>query len=276
LKPGHLTYGEYILRGKTNKEVFLSTYVCHPSLANNELSGMAVTTFLARWIARHPRKYTYRIVFVPETIGSIVYLSENLEVMKENVIAGFNISCVGDNRAYSYVASRYGNTFADKVALNILSFKHPEFTRYSYLDRGSDERQYCSPGVDLPLVSLCRSKYGEYPEYHTSLDNLELVTSEGLRGAYELLKDCINLIERNATYRISCFGEPQLGKRGLYPTLSTSKTAAIVRDMMNLIAYADGSNDLIDISNMIKVPVWKLYPIVSNLVEASLLLEETN
>ena len=276
LKPGHLTYGEYIVRGKTNKEVFLSTYVCHPSLANNELSGPAVTTFLARWIARHPRKYTYRIVFVPETIGSIVYLSENLDVMKKNVIAGFNISCVGDNRAYSYVASRYGNTYADKVALNVLGFKHPEFTRYSYLDRGSDERQYCSPGVDLPLVTLCRSKYGEYPEYHTSLDNLELVTSEGLRGTYELLKDCINLIERNATYRISCFGEPQLGKRGLYPTLSTSKAAVIVRDMMNLIAYADGSNDLIDISNLIKVPIWRLYPIIDKLIEASLLLEETN
>ncbi|MGA3198913.1 MAG: DUF4910 domain-containing protein [Halobacteriota archaeon] len=276
LKPGHLTYGEYVLRGKTNKEVFLSTYVCHPSLANNELSGPAVTTFLARWIARHPRKYTYRVVFIPETIGSIVYLSQNLEVMKKNVIAGFNISCVGDNRAYSYVASRYGNTYADKVALNVLAFKHPEFIRYSYLDRGSDERQYCSPGVDLPLVTLCRSKYGEYPEYHTSLDNLEVVTSEGLRGTYELLKDCITLIERNAKYRVRCFGEPQLGKRGLYPTLSTTKSSAIVSDMMNLIAYADGSNDLVDISNIIKVPVWRLYPIVDNLIEAGLLEEKLN
>lgn len=272
LKDGHLTYGEYIIQGKTSQEVFLSTYVCHPSMANNELSGPVLTTFLAKWIASAPRKYTYRIVFVPETIGSITYLSRNLDEMRNNIIAGFNVSCVGDERTYSYLPSRYGKTFADKVALNILKFKHPDFINYSFLDRGSDERQYCSPGVDLPLVTLTRSKYGAYPEYHTSLDNLDLVTPNGLAGSYELFIDCIQLIERNAKVKIKCYGEPQLGKRGLYPNLSTKTSGASVRDMMNFIAYADGSNDLIDISNTIGVPVGKLYPIVDKLLEAGLLL----
>jgi aminopeptidase-like protein len=273
LKDGFLTYGEYIVQGKTRQEVFLSTYVCHPSMANNELSGPVLTTFLAKWIVTTPRRYTYRIVFVPETIGSITYLSRNLDEMQNNIIAGFNISCVGDERAYSYVPSRYGNTFADKVALNVLKFKHPDFIKYSFLDRGSDERQYCSPGVDLPLVTLTRSKYGAYPEYHTSLDNLDLVTPKGLMGSYELFTDCIQLIERNAKFRINCYAEPQLGKRGLYPNLSTKTSGASVRDMMNFIAYADGSNDLINISNTIGVPAWELYPIVDRLLEAGLLLD---
>jgi len=274
LGPGYLSYGEYIVRGELNKEVFISTYICHPSMANNELSGPIVATFLGKWIASQPRKYTYRIIFIPETIGSIVYLSENLEVLKRDVIAGFNVSCVGDDRIYSYVPSRYGNTLADKVALNILSFKHPDFIKYSFLDRGSDERQYCSPGIDLPLVTLCRSKYGKYPEYHTSLDNLKLVTPEGLSGSYDLLKNCIELLEHNARYRITCYGEPQLGTRGLYPNLSTKSSGASVKVMMDFIAYADGSNDLIDISNIIKVPVWKLYPIVDLLVKANLILKD--
>jgi len=272
LKDGHLTYGEYIVQGKTPQEVFLSTYICHPSMANNELSGPVLTMFLAKWIASAPRRYTYRIVFVPETIGSITYLSKNLDEMRNNIITGFNVSCVGDERTYSYVPSRYGNTFADKVALNVLKFKHPDFIKYSFLDRGSDERQYCSPGVDLPLVTLTRSKYGAYPEYHTSLDNLDLVTPNGLRGSYELFTDCIQLIERNVKVKINCYGEPQLGKRGLYPNLSTKTSGASVRDMMNFIAYADGSNDLIDISNTIGVPVWELYPIVDKLLGAGLLL----
>lgn len=271
LKNGNLTYGELIIKGQSDEEVFLSTYVCHPSMANNELSGPAVTTQLVEWILQKPRKYTYRIVFIPETIGSITYLSKNYKEMKNNIIAGFNITCVGDDNSYSYVESRYGNTLTDKVILKILQQNDIEYDRYSFLQRGSDERQYCSPGIDLPVASLIRSLYGRYPEYHTSLDNLDFISPDGLQGAYDLLKQCLELIEYNENYRIKCFCEPQLGKRGLYPSLSTKESGKQVRDMMNFIAYSDGNNDLIDISNIIGVPIIKLYPIIEALRDCDLI-----
>ena len=164
---GHMTYGELIIKGRTSKEIMLSTYICHPSMANNELSGPVVATFLSKFIQSIDCHYSYRIIFIPETIGSICYISKNLECLKKNVIAGFVLTCIGDDREYSYLPSRSGKTLSDKIAIHVLENTHPDFIKYSYLDRGSDERQYCSPGVDLPMASIMRSKYGEYPEYHT-------------------------------------------------------------------------------------------------------------
>ena len=274
LKDGSLTYGDILIPStEGNKdEIFLSTYVCHPSMANNELSGPAVTIYLAKWLwEKKYRRYNYRIIFIPETIGAITYLSQHLPEMKKNIRAGFNISCVGDDRTYSYVASRYGNTLADKVAKNVLSFRYPEYKRYSFLQRGSDERQYNAPGVDLPVCAVCRSKYAEYPEYHTSKDNMGLISPSGLQGAYEVYRDMIEALEYNHKYQIQCLGEPQLGKRGLYPTVSQKGSSAIVRVMSNFIAYADGVNDLIDISSIIKVPVQKLFSVIDKLLEVGLL-----
>lgn len=191
--------------------------------------------------------------------------------LKEHVVAGFNISCVGDDRAYSYVASRYGDTLADKAAKNILSFHAPDYKSYSFLQRGSDERQYCAPGIDLPLCAICRSKYGEYPEYHTSLDNLSLISETGLSGALEVYWKCLMGLEHNYYYCVTCLCEPQLGKRGLYPTLSRKGSYHDVQAMTNFIAYADGSNDLFDISNMIRVPTDRLIKIADTLQTAGLL-----
>lgn len=275
-KDGSLTYGEILLPGATSKEVFLSTYVCHPSMANNELSGPTVTTFLTKWLLSSERKYTYRIIFIPETIGSIVYLSRNLQEMQKNMVAGFNITCVGDDRAYSFLPSRNGNTLADKAARHVLTHTHPKFDAYTYLDRGSDERQYCSPGVDLPVASIMRSKYGTYPEYHTSLDNLDFISPTGLQGAYEALKRSIMCIERNEVLKTTVLCEPQLGKRGLYPTISTKKSSAMVRDMMNLIAYADGTRNLLEIAEKIQVPLWELVPIVERLKDENVVEEIKN
>lgn len=248
LEPGHLTYADLIIPGETTDEVLLSTYVCHPSMANNELSGPVVATALARWIQAMPRRrYTYRLVIIPETIGSILYLSRHLDHLREHVKAGWVMTCIGDDRTYSYVPSRLGGTLADRVSLQVLRDRGA-FDEYSFLERGSDERQWCSPGADLPVCSVMRSKYREYPEYHTSLDNLQnVVTPEGLQGGLDVMKDCITLLEANQCYRTILPGEPQMGRRGLYPTTSSKGRAEDVRNMMNVIAYSDGSHDLIDL-----------------------------
>lgn len=275
LKPGFLNYAELKIPGKTSKEIFLSTYVCHPSMANNELSGPVVAAALAKWIQRKASdiRYTYRIVFIPETIGAIAYLSQHLNEMKENIVAGFNLSCLGDERTYSYLPSRQGDTLADQVARHVLDDHAVDYIHWSFLDRGSDERQYCSPGVDLPVASIMRSKYGSYPEYHTSLDNLTFISRRGLEGSLIAYKKCIRILETNWKYKINVLCEPQLGKRGLYPTLSTKETEYHVRKMMDFVAYADGKHTLLDIANKIGIFALDLIPTIKNL-EAHGLLEK--
>ena len=260
LSDGFLTYGELILPGHSSKEIFLSTYICHPSMANNELSGPCVATFLAKWLQSLDRQYTYRILFIPETIGSILYNRRNLADLRNNVIAGFNISCVGDERVFSFLPSRAGNTLADRVARHVLRHMATDYLTYSFLDRGSDERQYCAPGVDLPIASLMRSKYGTYPEYHTSLDNLDLVTPRGLAGSYLALRRCLEIIEADVSLLATTLCEPQMGRRGLYSTLGTRSAEEAVTTRMNILAYADGSASILDIADILEQPAWELLP----------------
>lgn len=271
---GNLTYGELIIPGDTDKEIFFSTYVCHPSMANNELSGPAVCTALAKYVRSINHRYTYRFIFIPETIGSITYLSKNLDYLQKHVIAGFNVSCVGDNRTYSYIESPYADNLADKVAQNVLSFHYPEYKRYSFLERGSDERQYCSPLVNLPVCSICRSKFHEYPEYHTSADDMSIVSQEGLQGAYDVYRKCIDMLEFNNKYKVTIPCEPQLGKRGLYPTISKKGIYNDVRPLQAFLAYADGKHDLIDISNRINVDIDSLKSIIEKCIDNGLVSKE--
>lgn len=271
---GSLTYGEILIPGtiEPEKEILFSSYICHPSMANNECSGSCVLIALADYILNMPdRRYSYRLILVPETIGSIAYLSKNLPQMKERIIAGFNLTCVGDDMHYTIVHSRYADTLADKVLTNVLHYRGKGFKECSYLERGSDERQYCFPGVDIPLCTFSRTKFYDYPEYHTSGDDLELISPAGLQGAFEVMTECIKILECNGYYRINCLCEPQLGRRGLYPTVSKKGVYDEVRKLQDFIAYADGRNDLIDISNIIGYPAIKLLAIVHTLSEQKLL-----
>lgn len=271
---GSLTYGEILIEGDSPKEVFISTYICHPSMANNELSGPCVATYLAAAIKKlKRRKYTYRLIFIPETIGSITYLSRNLTHLKNHVIAGFNISCVGDNRDYSYLPSRRGNTISDEVAKHVLKHISPGFKSYTWGDRGSDERQYCAPGIDLPIASIMRTKFGMYDEYHTSLDDLiNVVTSDGLEGGFNAIWRALEALEENCFPKVTVLCEPQLGKRGLYPTLSTKTSGVGVQLMMDLISWSDGTRSLIEIADLCASPVWELYPIVKKLTSHRLMI----
>ena len=277
LKPGELNYGELLIKGDSDQEIFLSTYLRHPSMANNELSGPVVTTAIAKWLmSLASRRYTYRIIYIPETIGSLVYLSRNLDHLKKHVIAGFNVTCIGDDRCYSYLPSRSGNTLADRAAQHALHHIDPEYIRYSWLDRGSDERQYCAPGIDLPIASVMRSKFHAYPEYHTSLDDLSLISSEGLAGGYNALKAAIEVIECNGRPRATIFGEPQLGKRGLYSTISKKGSTRTFKMITDLLSYSDGDHDLIDIANLLGIRAQELRDIVNRLIDFDLLEFDEN
>lgn len=279
LQPGSLTYAELRIPGETDDEILLSTYVCHPSMANNELSGPVVTTALARWLAELPsRRYSYRIVFVPETIGSIVYISRHLEALRRNVKAGFVINCVGDTRDTSFVPSRRGDTLADRVALHVLRHYAPSFTPYTFRHRGSDERQYCSVNVDLPVAQICRSKYHEYPEYHTSLDDLSFISPEGLGGSFALYQKALSILEANHYYRTTICCEPQLGRRGLYPAVSPRggpKTGDL-RILKDLLAFADGSLDLIDLADAACAPADACIPLIQRLLNEGLLTPQSS
>ena len=254
-------------------EIFLSTYICHPSMANNELSGTTVVTFLAKWLQEiNEPEYSYRIIFIPETIGSITYLSRNYIYMKKKIFAGFNVSCVGDDRAYSFLPSRDGNTISDLIAKHVLKWTDANFIKYTWLDRGSDERQYCAPGIDLPIASILRTKYGQYPEYHTSLDNLEnVVTPQGLSGGYWVIRKAIEAIENNKKYITTILCEPQLDKRGLYPTLSQRERDKEVNLLLNFISLCDGKKSLLEIAEYLNVPIWELYDVVEKLKSHNLI-----
>jgi aminopeptidase-like protein len=275
LKNGSLTYGEIIFKGRESKEVLISTYICHPSMANNELSGPVVSVALANWVRNlKDRRFTYRVVFIPETIGAIAYLSKHWQYMQKNTIAGFVLTCVGDNLTYSLMPSRLGNTFADKISKHICDHFLPNYVEYSFLERGSDERQYCNPLIDLPVVSIMRSKYATYSEYHTSEDNMNFISPEGLFGGFEINRKCLEAIELNFNYKNKIFGEPKMDKRGLRSTLGAPKQVLdFTKNIMNFLMYADGST-LLEISERIQINIFEANEIAQillkeNLVEVS-------
>jgi aminopeptidase-like protein len=257
LKPGSLSIGELFLPGDSREEILFSTYSCHPSLANDQLSGVGLAMYLAKWLNELPaRKYTYRFLFLPEIIGSAAYLHRYKNEIQTYNLAAFNITCVGDERCWSFLPSRKGNSLSDKAVLNLLGFYTDHFIAYSWNDRGSDESMFCAPGIDIPMVSMMRSKYGTFPEYHTSADTLSnTVSAEGLEQSFQMYVKLIQALEYNYYPKTAVAGEPQLGRRGLYPDLSMKGSTNSVKNLLNILSYCDGEHDIFDISNKAKVPV---------------------
>lgn len=248
---GSMTISDAVLKGNTDEEILLSTYICHPSMANNELSGPLVTAFIYRELKKlKNRRYTYRFIFVPETIGVITYLSIHGKQIKEKLAAGYVITCIGDKGNFTYKKSRRGNSLADRAAELVLSQNENNYVIEDFFPTGSDERQYCSPGFNLPVGSLMRTRYGKYKEYHTSADNRDFISFEAMEHSVKTYLRIISVLEKNAVYENllpDC--EPQLGKRDLYPTLgSQKKTADFVNAVMWVLNLSDGTNDLIEIS----------------------------
>lgn len=275
---GSLTYADLIIPGESDKEIVFSTYSCHPSMANDNCSGLVLSAQLIKYIASlSKRYYTYRFIFIPETIGSITYLSENdrYKYMRKHFKAGFTFSCVGDDREYSIIHSKSCNSLSDRVLQNVFREKPVIVKEYSFLERGSDERQYNSPMIGMDFVGFCRSKYNTFSEYHTSLDDLTFISQEGFQGSFDVFKEVVNALENNFFYKTIIPCEPQLGKRGLYPTVSQKGTySRTVRSMTDFIAYADGDKDLIEISDAINSPVNELIPIIQKLLEENIIIVE--
>lgn len=272
LTDGHLTYGEAFLRGSTEEEVLLSCHVCHPSLGNDNLSGIALATVLARHISRLPRRYSYRFLFIPATIGSITWLHRNRDRV-DRIRHGLVVTCVGDPGPFTYKASRRGDAEIDRVVPYVLRAAGSEHESVPFQPYGYDERQYCSPGFNLPVGSLTRSSHGKYREYHTSGDNLSLVRAECLQESLERYLDVIQVLEGNASYcNLAPYGEPQLGKRGLYkatggPLRDTSDEMA----MLWVLSFSDGTRSLLDIADRSRLPFASIRRAADALEEAKLL-----
>jgi len=270
---GHLSYGELYLKGKSKKEILVTTYICHPSMANNEISGPVVSTHIAKYFQKTNNRYSMRFIFIPETIGSIAYINKNLKNLKKNVIASYNLTCIGDERNYSIIFSKYGSALSDLTAVEALKKLKIKYKKYSYLHRGSDERQFSSPGVDIPMTVLMRTKFGSYPEYHTSLDNFNVVTEKGLRGGFKLVKEIIFLLQNKILPISTVICEPMMSKRKLKPGISSGDISKYTRAITNFITYSDGNNDLERIRKLISLSKSKTYKIFNFLKKKKLIKE---
>jgi len=250
LEEGSLTYGECYLEGAGVDEVLISCHVCHPSLANDNLSGVAVATFLGQELAARPRRYSYRLLFIPATIGSITWLARNQDVTPR-IRHGLVLAGVGDTGALHYKRSRRGAAEIDRAVEHVLrhgaeSFEVEDFSPYGY-----DERQYCSPGFDLPVGCLMRTPWGRYPEYHTSADNLDFVRPQSLADTFEKCLTVVDVLEGNRAYRnLNPKGEPQLGRRGLYDSVGggVGRQDRILA-LLWVLNLSDGDHDLLSIAD---------------------------
>ena len=241
-------------------------------MANNELSGPMVSLCLIKYFQNYKNlEKTIRFIFIPETIGSITYLSKNLKYLKKNIIGGFNLSCIGDERQYSCMLTKYENTASDYALLEAFKKLKIKFIKYPFLERGSDERQYNSPGIDLPIASIFRTMYEKYPEYHTSLDDFNLVTEKGIKGGYNVAKTAINIILKKIIPTNNILCEPRLNKWKRYSNFGSTHRNSITPKLLDFLQYADGKNDLQRISKLIRLNYSKALKIYNILIKMKLI-----
>ena len=245
---GFLDYAEFFIKGKSKKEILIVSYICHPSMANNELSGPLVVMALSKILKS--QKYSVRLILIPETIGAIAYIKKNFNHLKKNLIAGFNLSCVGDKGKFTLINSKESNTYADKVATRVLE-KTKKFKKYSFLKRGSNERQFGCQNLSLPFVTICRTRFGDYKECHTSNDNLDLISEKNLKETLKQTKLIIDDIQKNKIYVKKLFCEPFFSKYKLIRS-TRMKANNFEKELFDLAAYVDKNYDETELSKLLK------------------------
>jgi aminopeptidase-like protein len=277
LEDGHLTYGEYLHKGETTDEFLLSAHVCHPSLANDNCSGVALLTHLAKRMAGLRTRYSYRFLFAPGTIGAITWLARN-EEHSQRIKHGLVISMVGDGGGPTYKKSRRGNAKIDRAMMHSLHHSGLTSTILDFFPYGYDERQYCSPGFNLPVGLFQRSRFGKIPQYHTSADNLDFIRSSHLAQSFRLIVDALEVIENDAVYRNAmpkC--EPQLGKYGLYGAVGGNRDAAAASmAMLWVLNLSDGGHSLLDIAERADLPFTVVRGTAQRLQQHGLLTLDTS
>jgi aminopeptidase-like protein len=273
LEKGYMTFGEYFIPGETSDEVLISTHVCHPSLANDNLSGIAVATFLAHKLSQKRHRYSHRFLFIPGTIGAVTWLSLN-ERRTKYVKHGLVASLLGRPGAFTYKKSRQGNADIDHVVQAVLKLSHADHEVRPFNPYGYDERQFCSPGFNLPVGCLTRTTYAEFPEYHTSADDLELVNADTLKESLDMYSRILQMLEVNRRYlNLNPKCEPQLGRRGLYNNVGGDHSGKDVQmAMLWLLNYSDGSHTLLDVCEKSGLDYSVMEVAIRKLVEAKLLI----
>ena len=277
LKNGYLTYGEFYIQGELSDEILISTHICHPSLANDNLSGISLATFLAKSLSKRNLRYSYRFLFIPGTIGAIAWLAAN-ELKTKHIKHGLVAVLLGNEGPFIYKKSRLGNAEIDQLVEAALKDKGVKHKIINYNPYGYDERQFCSPGFNLPVGSLTRTRNDQYPEYHTSADNLELVRSGSLEASFQMYLDVINMLEANHRYiNINPKCEPQLGRRGIYNQVGGDEKGRIIQlSLLWVLNLSDGTHSLLDISHQSGISFENIKHAAEVLFEHKLLIKKND
>jgi aminopeptidase-like protein len=276
IEDGYLTFGESYLPGQSSEEVLISVHVCHPSLANDNLSGLAVATSLAQLLVDIDRRYSYRFLFIPGTIGAITWLAQNPEASKR-VRHGLVLTCVGDAGAFHYKRSRRGDAEIDRAAAHVLRHCEEPAEVLDFSPYGYDERQYCSPGFNLPVGCLMRSVWGTFSEYHTSADNLDFIQPDSLARSLRACVAIVNVLENNRRYvNQNPYCEPQLGKRDLYRSTGGDSIGTEINARLWVLNLSDGDHSLLDIAERSNIPFFMISEAARLLCDAGLLSPSPN